>query len=202
MLARRAALHVPIERVRAARRVDWRYLLPEYDFRRIAVVTPAQTDPDPKLLAALREDATDVRIIVANGPQAAETHDRDLVVLSHANATTIRWAAAAADADCILYAELRRRPWVPFRATQAIRGTLRRVGFEPLAVHWHRPDHDQCEQIVPLRSPKAVIAALRRKSRGRVGAVRSSIGILLVRLHLFDRVAWPVSVTARWTGPS
>jgi hypothetical protein len=199
---------VPMERVRAARRVDWRYLLPERAFRRVAVVLPAhnvsdrENVPDRELVTALADGAKDVRIIVVTGRRAAETHDRDLVVVPDPDATAIRWAAGAADVGCILYAELHRRPWIPSLSTRAIKAILRRTGFEPLAVHWHRPDHKHSEQIVPLGSSSAVMAALRLSSGGRAAGLRSTMDILLARIRLFDHVAWPVSITARWTGPN
>jgi hypothetical protein len=191
-----------MKRVNAARRADWRYVLPRHGLRRIAVIVPPDAEPDQELLTALADGATDVRITRTSELRAAETHDRDLLVLPHADASTIRWAAAAAGEECLLYAELRRRPSIPLRGTRAIEADLRRHGFEPLAVHWHRPDHEHCQEIVPLGSRRAVIAALRRGSRGRRAALASALGILLVRMHVFDRVAWPVSVTARWTQPS
>jgi hypothetical protein len=196
---RRQPLRVPYSRVRRARRADWRFLLPEQELRRIAVFVPANVEPDHRLVRALADGGTDVRTIVVSASPATETHDRDLVVIPDADARCIRWAAAAADTGCLLYAELRRRPRMRFRSPGAITARLRRSGFEPLAVHWHEPDFEHSVQIVPLDSAKAVIAALRR--RDRTGALETSVSILLVRLRLFDHLAWPLSITARWKGP-
>jgi hypothetical protein len=192
-------IQVPMRRVRGARRADWRFLLPDIPPQRVAVMAPANGEPDHLLAAALRDDGTDVRTMAVSELPPAETHDRDLIVISEIDADSIGWAAAAAAPESILYVELRRRPWMWFRSPRSVNAQLRRSGFEPVAVHWHQPDHEHPLQIVPLASPEAVIAALRRQ--GRVSALTRGVSILLVRLHLFDRVAWPLSITARWMGP-
>lgn len=148
----------------ASRRVDWRFLLPDPHLRRVALVGEER----PGLRAALE--------LLSEGVVSAEDSP-DLVVVGGATLADLRQAAERVPPGGRLYAEL-RGPRVPYaRALDLLSG----LGFGELAAHWHHPDFERCEEIVPLASPEVVRHALGRRGsrlRARLGRVALEAGLL------------------------
>lgn len=186
------------ELLRAARRVDWRFLLPRPELGRVAYLGR----DDPKLVNALVRFADELVDDTNDGP-VAQSVKFDVVVLGSPTRDECSRARRLLRPGGWVYAEIdgllvrRRRRAGSLRAPSTAARTLLRLGFSDLAAFWHWPDFDACTQIIPLSDSEAARYVLerRRKERGR------SIETLLARGLLAAGVlSWSVphsSVIAR-----
>jgi hypothetical protein len=160
-------------RLEAARRLDWRFLLPYPELGRVAYVGR----PDPTLLAALKALATSLTVTDA----AAEPDGYPLVVASVPTRVELNQAIRLVRPDGWLYVEClgplagRRR----YRPASAQRALLARHGFDQIAGHWHWPDFASSKWIVPLGDRAAVRYALRRHRGGARARTLRRLGLLL-----------------------
>jgi hypothetical protein len=165
----------------ASRRVDWRFLWPDPLLRRVALVGEER----PRLRAAL--ELLSERVVGAD-------ESPDLVVVCGATPDDLRRAAERVPPGGRLYAELRGPRVAHARALALLSG----LGFGGLAAHWHHPDFERCEEIVPLASPEVVRHALgRRGSR-----LRARVGRLALETGLLGRVIPCVSIVGQRRGDS
>jgi hypothetical protein len=164
--------------LQAARRVDWRFLLPEPELGRVGYLGR----PDPELETSCTLFATSFE---RTGGGRAEY---DVVVLSHPSRHDLEQGAAAAAAGGWLYAEVRG-----FRSRGLVAALLRR-GFEDVAVHLHLPSFWACEEIVPLEQGalRSVLERRRARSRGKAW-----LGRVLLRTRTLRLVLPCASVIAR-----
>jgi aminoglycoside phosphotransferase len=160
----------------ASRRVDWRFLLPDPELRRVAIVGEAS--------AGLREALELFGGELGSGRDAPE-----LVVAAAAGPRELRVAAELVPPGGWLYAELRRGPVARFGRALAL---VRELGLGEAAAHWHLPSFDRSQEIVPLAHDEVVGHALERH-----GARFRIPGRALLRAGLLRRLAPCVSVLAR-----
>jgi Phosphotransferase enzyme family len=159
----------------ASRRIDWRFLLPDPELRRVAIVGEAS--------ARLRQALELFGGEVGSGADAPE-----LVVAAPAGPGELRAAAELVPPGSRLYAELRGPLARPGRALALVR----ELGLAEAAAHWHLPNFDRPQEIVPLAHEEVVRHALERHGR----RFRIAGGALL-RAGLLRRLAPCVSVLAR-----
>jgi hypothetical protein len=157
----------------AARRLDWRFLLPDPELGRVACVGR----PDPALVAALRALAGSLTVADAAG----EPEAYPVVVAAVPTRAELHLAVRLVRPGGWLYVERqgplagRGRSW-PASAQRAV---LARHGLDQIAEHWHWPNFAASKWIVSLGDPAAVRYALRRHRGGARARVLRRLGLLL-----------------------
>lgn len=155
--------------LRASRRVDWRFLLPDPELGRVACMGVT----DEGLLESLRLFSTELVRWEGRGREQAEAR-YDLVVLRNPRDDDLDSASRLLRPAGWLYIEveksLRR---VEAHASKSARGyarSLRKRGFVDVGTHVHWPDFASCRAIVPLDDAAAV--------RHGVGRARTNRALL------------------------
>jgi hypothetical protein len=166
----------------AARRADWRFLLPDPSPARVACLGPR----DPALETAL--ELTGAVVDRPGGTTAGESHD--LVVVTSRRPAAVGAACRMLRPGGWLYAEtpgFRVRRW-----QRALRG----AGLDEVAAHWLWPDQRSCREIAPLEA-SALRHALGRRDPGAALRLRARAAGLLVRTGLFRFVVRRAAVIGR-----
>jgi hypothetical protein len=189
---------VDYELLRATRRIDWRFLLPDPDLGRTAYFGR----PDEALLDALVRCAPELMSFAGASDGCAERRDHspfDLVVLVDPAPADVIGAARLLRPDGWLYAEQTRSVPARVRAAAFSRRELRTweaLGLVDVQAHWHWPDFASCEEIVPLDDADVIRHMLERRlvygQRLKVALAR-----LLLRGRLFAVAVENVSVLGR-----
>ncbi|MBN8636747.1 MAG: hypothetical protein J0M07_15565 [Anaerolineae bacterium] len=178
----------------AARRADWRFLLPDPNLRDVEYVGSLPDD----LLAALRVLSRSLEVVdalrTANATQLA-----DVVVLHSPTRAQVRTALAAVKARGAIYCELkrsRRRPrsFLQFQ-TGMVYDELTRAGFTSIQTHWHYPSFSNCTRLVPLADSGAFAYWL--ASRKQTWLAQSMGLRWLTGARLLERVLPCISVVAQ-----
>jgi SAM-dependent methyltransferase len=154
----------------AARRADWRFLLPDPSPARVACVGPR----DPALERAL--ELSGAVVDAPGGPAACDGHE--LVVVTSRRPAAVAEACRVLRPGGWLYAEtpgFRLRRW---------QRALRAAGLDEVAAHWLWPDEQSCREIAPLEA-SALRHALGRRDPGAALRLRARLAGLLVRAGLF-----------------
>jgi len=169
--------------VAAARRADWRFLLPDPGLGRVAYVAPH----DPALVAALAVVGAEVELM--DDPHGPGGHD--VVVLTGAGCASVGGAAGLLAPGGRLYAE------TTGPAVRAWSRALVAAGYEDVETHWLWPDPDACREIVPLaRGP--LRHALGRRDPGARMRGRARAATLLAASGAFALVVRHAAVIGRW----
>jgi len=171
-------------RLQTARRLDWRFLLPEPQLGRVAYLGPS----DDRLLDALRECSASVVVARTDGTgRHAGLRDAsfDVAVVQSPRPDALARAAALLRHGGSLYCELARPlPWrraavAPRRgardagallALPQARACLRELGFGDVEAHWHYPDFERCGGIVPVGHRTTAGAFFLARAGGRLVA--------------------------------
>jgi len=169
-------------RLQTARRLDWRFLLPEPHLGRVVYVGPAED----RLLAALREGGTSVVVARTDAKErraALRDASFDAAVVQSSRPEALARAAALLRPGGWLYCELARpAPWrrlagAPRRGAPAAgasralphaRSQLRQLGFGDVEAHWHHPDFERCAWIVPVGHRATAGAFFLARAGGRL----------------------------------
>jgi aminoglycoside phosphotransferase len=176
------------ERLRIARRADWRFLLTHPLPRRALVIGPSTEE----MLAALRQSCGTVLHVESAEEMLLERFD--LVVLSGASPDEAARATAHLVGGGSLYWETPAD--VP--AAVACR-VLAEAGLEDPRAYWHRPDFENCLEIIALEDG-VLRHVLRGGAHGLRGEFRRAAGRWLHRLGRMESVARSRSVIARRPG--
>lgn len=153
------------------RRLDWRFLLPTPELKRVFFLGP----PSSSLLRALWAYGCDV---VTSPPAPLRgASDRivgqyDVCVLQSPEQTDVELAARLVGPGGWLYWEITRgnplmAAWRNVRATPhskdlrshsltSARRLLERSGLRAITTSWHHPDFDSCRRIIPLEGSVGV----------------------------------------------
>jgi hypothetical protein len=159
----------------SARRVDWRFLLPDPELGHVGYLGP----DDPELERACTALA---RSFERLGPGWKNC---DVIVLARPSGDELAAATSAVRPGGWLYVETSgARAWRQAAALDGLR-------FEDIAVYWHRPSFKSCEEIVPLEDG-AVRAMLARRRGFKV-----LLGGILLRANALRWVISSASVVAR-----
>lgn len=184
----------PSSFVQAARRIDWRFLLPDPQLGRTACVGRV----DRGVIDSLQLFATSVTIVDA---AATDAGAHDLVVLADPSRGELGWAADLLRPGGWVYVELSRASSRRVRgrlgSPKAVAAALARGGFDQVEAHWHFPDAARREALVALDDERAVQQVLTRLPRTLNGAAREAGGRLLLATHLFGVVVRSTSVIGR-----
>jgi hypothetical protein len=173
------------ELLRHARRVDWRFLLPEAEFADVAY----HGRPDPELAAAL---LTFSRSVTTLG-DLDTSRVFDLVVLADPSIGDLAQAARLLSPRGRLYVELRavrhRGAWLSSagRLAACYARQLEHLGLDGVMTHWHYPNLASPQAMIPLGEPAAIRYALGRREGSRLTPAKVLVGRFLVDLGLFDR---------------
>ncbi len=190
--------------LQAARRVDWRFLLPEPELGRVACLGPARgTLPESLRLFS-------ASLTVIETPQAREnTAQYDVVVASGPSDEALRQMVGLVRPGGFLYVEacgpLRpgrllndRGPRPRFAADYL--AAVERHGFVEARAYWHWPNFESCHEIIPLDDRTALLHALTRRGSDRLARLKSAFGWWLVQAGVFARTVPCFSVVARKEG--
>jgi hypothetical protein len=164
------------------RLLDWRFLLPEVQPKRVGY--GGITGPD--MLSALRLLDPEAALI---GSDDNGTFDRafDVILLSAPDLRLFESAAAAVQPGGWVCAQVRRsllRRSGP-RTLAGWKRTLERAGFSDVSVYWHAPTLDRTARIVPVASATAVRDTLSLKDAIRFRRTKVAIARLALALGLF-----------------
>jgi len=183
--------------LRASRRVDWRFLLPEPALGK--VVCTGACDGD--LLESLELLATSLTVLERRDDREKSTAagSFDLAVLCAPTRGELERAVSVLRPGGSVYLEARSLVRGR-RLSQLASGyarTFERLGLEDIELFWHVPSFSRASAIVPLSEPGAVRSFLRRR-RGRMHArLGARLGRLLAGTPLLALTAPHVSLVAR-----
>jgi hypothetical protein len=137
------------------RRLDWRFLLPDPDLRRIGYFGEAC-----ELLEALQKFGESVTVVPGGNLKSGASGTRfDTVVLRQPSLETLETAGHMIDAGGQLYIEAGGGLGRVSSRKVLSRGlvgimkyarVLWNMQFDDIQAYWHRPGFESCHQIVPL----------------------------------------------------
>lgn len=168
----------------AARRADWRFLLPEPDLHRVAYLPPH----DAELVKAL--ELCGAAVDFCAEPLRPARHG--LVVITAGPPSAVVRARGLLQPGGWLYAE------VPGRQAADWERELRRRGFEDVSAHWLWPNQHACREMVPLE-PVALRHALGRRDPGARLRVRARAAHSLAHTRAFRIALRRAAVIGRWS---
>lgn len=204
--------------LQAARRLDWRFLLPEPRLGRVAYLGPGEDG-----LAAALQDAvgcvrvSDAAVGAVGEARCADASDApfDVVVMQSPSPAALTRAAAVVRPGGWLYCELGRPArWTPSARrrsrlahaaaspcgmTQASHA-LRALGFEDVETYWHHPDFERCVMIVPVRHGPAHAFVAARSAGRLLAPLASRAGAWALRAGHAAGLVPSVSLIARRGG--
>jgi hypothetical protein len=156
-----------------ARRLDWRYLLPDPRLGRLALIGR----PEGVLLEALQLFSEKLTVIPSSAqPAPPFPANCDVAVVCSSEPGAVALASSALKPGGCLYWELGATRWrFSLRRCHA---ALRKHGFEEIKVYWCRPSFEECLEMIPLSEPLALAFALSR----RLGGTRRWLFQAAVRL--------------------
>jgi hypothetical protein len=172
-------------RLQAARRIDWRFLLPEPDLGDVVCVCT----PESELLESLRLLSASVTVTGGGERQGAY----DVAVLRNPSTMEIETAAQLLRPGGWAYIESSKDG--P-RVGRYVAVLERHVRFEDVDAYWHWPDFDSCEAIVSLRD-RAAVRYLLQRARREGAALKANIGLVILLLGAFSAVVPDASVIGR-----
>ncbi|GAB4416694.1 MAG: hypothetical protein Kow00106_12400 [Anaerolineae bacterium] len=171
------------EALRAIRRLDWRFLLPDPALGRVVYVGGEQSD----LLTALRVSGLDVTALTGE-PSSAARASFATAVMVNPSPREVALAAMLLRPGGWLYAEVNGA-----RAARRLAKQLSGAGCGSVQLYWHWPDFARCTRILPLDDAGALVYGL---VKGRGGAQGKAV-TWLVRTRALHWVARSVSVVAQ-----
>jgi hypothetical protein len=194
-----------------ARRIDWRFLLPDPHLRRVAYCGPERgTLPE-----ALKHFSQSFRIVTSAGVATF-----DLVVLRLCDASVLENARALLVPGGFLYWEMKPIGWsasLPGRATardraiataskrwsrtrRLFRGhtdALAQLGFHEIQMHWQRPHFEACLEIIPMDDPFTLDYAFSRPRSDWASRLKFAAGRLMMQSGLLAHLTPCFSLIAR-----
>lgn len=193
-----------------ARRLDWRFLLPDPDLTDVIVVG----QPDRQLLEALAwfggptaatPGAPGVAgAVQVDGAQRAAGIPARVVAAIRPTVGELMAAAIRVEPGGVLYAELagpmaRRASGGPLIGRiRAARRTARTAGLTGTRLIWHWPSFATATELIELDDRRVLTAALdRHRGRGLAGGLAGRGARILARLGLLPAMAGAVSLIAR-----
>lgn len=194
-----------------ARRIDWRFLLPNPHLGQVAYMgQPRQT-----LLTALGYFSESLRLFSLPDQTTHCQHSDanfELVVLRSLSMTAVEKAHALLIAGGYLYWEidrmsrfaplgrfLRRADRKALGARPLVRdprACLEQLGFCDIRIYWHRPNFETCREIIPLYDQHAMAYVFSRDRKGLSGQFKRVTGRFLRQTGLLPRLVPYYSVVA------
>ncbi len=162
-----------------ARRLDWRFLLPDPLLGHVAYLGV----PDPDLQAALDQFSASLQQLPGEPSGAPQVFD--LLVARKATLPEIENALPRLKSGGYLYWEvMRTKPgkmgqFAPPRSAFQYRSDLSQLGLTDLRLYWHRPNFNRCKEMIPLDRPNALSFAMNKGHTGWRGQLKETAGKLL-----------------------
>jgi hypothetical protein len=184
-----------------ARRLDWRFLLPEPNLRRVAYFGARQS----ALALALRRFSEELIVFESSrqdfdhGTQARF----DLAVLQSPSFAQLERAHALLASPGYLYAEVQHAwEWRSARGRNlpdlaAWQAGLARLGFVEIKAHWHRPTFERAVQIIPMHDDRAMNFVFNRRDDDLTTRLKFAAGRALIKRAWLARWLQCVSLVAR-----
>jgi hypothetical protein len=184
----------PSDFVQAARRIDWRFLLPDPDLGSAVCLGPV----DRRVIESLQLFGASVTIFDAHTKEAGE---HDVVVLENPSPGDLSIAAGLLRPGGWVYAEITGSSFARARrrlgSSRALAAELAGAGFADVRAYWHFPDAEGREGLVALDDARAIRHVLMRRPRTARAAVREAIARLLLMTRLFAFAVHSASVIGR-----
>jgi hypothetical protein len=191
-----------------ARRIDWRFLLPEPYLRRVAYLGPESGT----LPAALKHFSESFQIISSN-----DVGNFDRVVLRLRDASDLAKANKLLVPGGFLYWEMKPINWTEalhYRTNgksdstpkrwrrvpnlfHAHVGALERLGFQDIQIHWQRPNFEGCLEIIPMNDATALDYAFGRPRSDLASRVKFAAGKVMMQTGLLAHLKPCFSLLAR-----
>jgi len=184
--------------LQAARRVDWRFLLPCPDLKDVLYVGQEKGP----LVESLRLFSASLTI-TRDAPALDGTAQRyDVVVARQPSRAVLGRVVGKLAPGGWLYVEARRRLTLsrrdrPLRHAPDYVAALKRLGLKEVEAHWHWPNLEASLEIVPLADRPAVLRSLARRNGGKLAKLKAMLGHGLLRIGLFARLVPHFSVIGR-----
>ncbi|MFQ5638053.1 MAG: hypothetical protein ACE5IR_08665 [bacterium] len=160
------------------RRLDWRFLLPDPRLNRVIYFGP-ENDP---LAAALKQFADFFQDGSCNG-RREDPCDFDVAVLKTEKPLILERVHTVLKTGGYLYCEIDSgQDGFPGITKQIER--LKNAGFAKVWVYWHRPNFENCLDIVPLGEKQAIDHFFGQKRTDVKGRVKTAAGRLLSALGM------------------
>ena len=191
-----------------ARRIDWRFLLPEPYLRRVAYFGPK----GGTLPTALKHFSESFQIISAD-----ENAKFDLAVLRLREIADLAKAHALLAPGGFLYWEMQPLSWAALLRHRANGATyalpkrwqrvpnlfhehvavLERLGFADIQIHWQRPNFEGCLEIIPMNETTALDYAFGRPRSDLASRVKFAAGKGMMQSGLLAYLTPCFSLLAR-----
>ena len=197
--------------LQTARRIDWRFLLPNPRLGRVAYIGP----PGGTLLTALGQFSASLTCIAPSdqtGPLQRHPSGFELVVLRSRKIAAVEKAHTLLRAGGYLYWEVERlRGLAPiyriteqagwkeccsWRSVESYLISLERLGFCNIEVHWHRPSFENCLEMIPLHEESALRYLFTQKRQGFAAQTLLAAGHLLLKTGWLQRLVPCLSIVA------
>ncbi|NUO79810.1 hypothetical protein HUU05_07015 [candidate division KSB1 bacterium] len=185
-----------------SRRLDWRFLLPEPQLRRVAYCGPEHST----LAIALREFSEEFHTFAPTAPPSEGGFDVAVLAAPTVPQLAIaqQWLAPGGH----LYAEAQHAwDWrterkLPVRSRKALSiedwlENLARLGFVESKAYWHRPSFERAVQIIPLHDDGARDFVFARRSDDFMSQLKSVTGRSVMKNAWLARLLQCVSLVAR-----
>lgn len=199
--------------VQISRRIDWRFLLPEGSLGRVGCFAPANKD----LLTALQYFSDSLTILSSQEPGDAGMGNAevfDLTVIPGTAGTALEAVKTMLKPGGYLYWEVRRsnrrrggakgakKSFSRLAHVRRYAEYLHGLGFEDIAIHWHRPGFANCKEFIPLpalilEEKTALQYAFSRGQSGLAGRLKLLAGRMALNSGLLPRLVPCFSVVAR-----
>jgi len=206
------------------RRIDWRFLLPDPALRRVAYIGKK----GGRLLWALQtfsESLTTFPVPPRSETLSEESAVFDLVVLRSTNRQHVLPASRMLTSEGYFYWELDRRDYLPDsgndrhgwraiaprRVLRLLRSNLSHTkkyvdvlelsGFCDIEVQWHRPNFEECLELIPLHRETTLEYVFSRNTKSLKGRMEFFLGRGLMQIGLLARLIPCFSLVARKSSP-
>lgn len=174
------------EKLHLVRRLDWRFLLPDPNLKRVVYLGEA----NPGLIAALQHFANYFEVLNSGAPARKPF---ELAVVRSPLLSEAIQASALLREGGFLYWEITKRNRFAPQNLQRMIHELGRAGFTNMETHWHRPDFERALDIVPVFNQTALDYFF---SPGRSDSKKSAAGRFLLRWRLLKYAMTCVSIVA------
>ena len=182
----------PDRDLQIARRLDWRYLLPDPRLREVTLIGR----PEGILFEALQRFSEKLTVIPRSARRTQTTPgNSDVAVVRSNEPGAVALASSALRTGGYLYWELGASRWrLSLRSCHA---ALRKHGFDEIKVYWCRPSFEECLEMIPLREPSALAFSLSRRFGGKRRWLLHAAGRLLASTDIPARLMPCRSIVAR-----
>lgn len=192
-----------------SRQLDWRFLLPDPRLGDVACLG-TQRSGVQELLQLFSKSVT----VIGKRPRPCATYD--LVVANSPTYETLQWTTKLVRPGGSLYVEAyggcrkaysgrligflshSTRPRLCCAADYV--AALGQLGFDEVTAHWHWPNFERCQEIVPLGHNEAMLLFLSRRRGSTAGLLKASLARCLLRMRLLEHVLACFSLVARRSG--